>query len=111
MKTAAMILLLALAGCAISPERMARQTDWEVCRLSMSQMQGAVAAAEAKQRGLDCAPLYPAIAAQEMATSAAMANMLHAAQPMFQRQPVYVPPPAINCTSQRFGTRVDTTCN
>jgi hypothetical protein len=94
-----------LAGCAATPQQMAQQSNWDVCRFTMGGPHSQVAQNEASRRGLDCAPLYPAIAAKMQAENAAIAN--------FQRS--INPPPAplprqTNCTSYRVGNTIQTDC-
>jgi hypothetical protein len=97
---------LVLAGCATGPEYVASQSNYDVCRLTMGGPHARNAEWEARMRGLDCQPYYPAIQAQEANRNAAMTNAIRALQP----QPA---PPSrmLNCTSYRVGTTVQTTCN
>lgn len=90
---------LLLAGCAATPEQMAQQSNWDVCRFTMGGPHSRVAEAERERRGLDCTPLYPAIAARMQADNAAVSNFLRATQP---RQNT-------NCTTMAMGGGVYTT--
>jgi hypothetical protein len=100
-------LAAVLAGCAATPQQMAQQSNFDVCRFTMGGPHSAVAQNEAARRGLDCTPLYPAIAAQMQAQNAATANMLRALQP----RPAPSFPQPISCSSYRLGNRVQTDCN
>ena len=71
MKQIVLVLAAALAGCAASPEQMARQSDIEVCRFTMGGSDKAVADAEAQRRGLNCTAYYPAIVERIRAEKAA----------------------------------------
>jgi hypothetical protein len=104
--------VVTLAGCASSPDYVARQSNWDVCRLSMGGPHSAAAEVEARNRGVDCAPMYPAIQATEARRAAAAAQMLQsrpAYQP-YQAQP-YQMPQQTTCTSYRVGNSVETRCN
>lgn len=94
-----------LAGCAFTPQQMARQSNYDVCRFTMGGPHSAVADAEARRRGLDCSSMYGAIAAQEQARNAATANFLRSINP-----PPRPAPAPINCTSYRIGNTVQTDC-
>lgn len=98
-----------MVGCA-SPEYVARQSNFDVCRLTMGGPHSAAAEAEARNRGLDCAPLYPAIQAKQANENAAINNYLRSMQ-----QPLGVTPlqtnPTVNCQSYRSGNTVQTHCN
>lgn len=102
---AALAVTLVLAGCAATPEQMAQQTNWDVCRFTMGGPHKHVAEYERQRRGLDCTPLYPAIAARLQAESAAIANFQRALQP--PQQPIR---PMTSCTSYRVGNTVQTDC-
>jgi hypothetical protein len=96
----------ALAGCAASPQQMAQRSDWDVCRFTMGGPSSSIAEQERQRRGLDCRPLYPAIAAHMQAQNAATANLIRSMTP---------PPPAqpagpVSCTSYRVGNQVQTDC-
>lgn len=98
------LLAAVLAGCASSPEYVARQGNFDVCRLTMGGPHARNAEAEAHRRSLDCAPLYPAILgrqAQESATTQQFINNTRAAPIPLQR----------SCTSYRVGNTVQTDCN
>lgn len=103
MKTLLLIPVL-LAGCAATPQEMARQSNWDVCRFTMGGPHSQVAQNEAARRRLDCAPMYPAIAAKLQAENAAIANFQRTLNP----PPVYRP--TVNCTSYRAGNTVQTDC-
>lgn len=98
-------LVAVLAGCAITPQDMAQRSNFEVCRFTMGGPHSQVAHYEAQRRGLDCAPLYPAIAAQQQREAAALSN---AAQFFTPRQAPASRP--TNCTSYRIGNTVQTEC-
>jgi hypothetical protein len=97
------LLVLGLVGCAATPEQMAQQSNWDVCRFTMGGPHSAVADAERRSRGLDCSPLYPAIAAKIQAENAAMSNYLRSIQPP-------PPPRSVHCNSYRIGNSVQTDC-
>jgi hypothetical protein len=102
---------LLLAGCAATPQQMAQQSNWDVCRFTMGGPHSQVAQNEASRRGLDCTPLYPAIAAQMQAQSAAIANFQRSIAPA--PAPLTFTPiqrPQVNCTSYRLGNTVQTDC-
>lgn len=95
-----------LAGCAATPQQMAQQSNYDVCRFTMGGPHSAVAEAEARRRGLDCSSMYGSIAAQEQARNAATANFLRSINP-----PPRPMPAPLNCTSYRQGNTVQTLCN
>jgi hypothetical protein len=99
----AILSALFLAGCANSPDYVARQSNYDVCRLTMGGPHSRNAEAEAARRGVDCAPLYPAIQAREGARDAAVQNYLRSTQP------APIPQPR-SCTSYRVGNTVQTDC-
>ena len=72
--------LALLAGCAATPERAAQWSNWDVCRLTMTSAQGRVAENERQRRGLDCAPLYPAIIANQAQKNAATQTYINSLQ-------------------------------
>lgn len=101
----ALVLVVTLAGCASSPEYVARQSDWDVCRLTMGGPHSRAAEAEAARRGVDCRPLYPAIQGKMANENAATQNYLRSLQ---------APPPQIrgtNCQTVRIGNSLETQCN
>jgi hypothetical protein len=105
MRALLLIPALLVAGCAATPQQMAQQSNWDVCRFTMGGPHSQVAQHEAQRRGLDCTPLYPAIAAQMQAQNAATANFIRSINPppaQFPRQ--------TNCTSYRIGNTVQTDC-
>jgi hypothetical protein len=107
MKLALVVLAAALAGCATnSPEYVARQSNWDVCRLSMGGPHSSAAEAEAARRGLDCRPYYGAIQGQMQRESAVLQQML-APRPA----PAPAIAPAMYCRSYRVGNSVQTDCN
>lgn len=91
---------LLLAACAMTPEQMSSRSDWDVCRLSMTPVQGSVASYEAQRRGLDCRPLYPAILQRQALEDAAIQSYISSTRP----------PPTVNCTSTNSFGIVNTTC-
>lgn len=97
--------VLVLSGCAASPEQMAGQSNYDVCRFTTGGPHAAVADAEARRRGLDCQPFYPAIMQQKAAQNAATQSWIRSTQ-----QPVYQMPQPVNCTSYRIGNTVQTQC-
>jgi hypothetical protein len=100
------LVSLALAGCAASPQHMAAQSNFDVCRFSMGGPHAAVADAEARSRGLDCTPYYPAINQRQANQNAATQNFIRSMQ-----QPAPAMRPPVNCTSYRIGNTVQTQCN
>jgi len=100
MKLATVILAAALVGCA-SPEYVARQSNWDVCRLSMGGPHSRAAEAEAASRGLDCRPYYGAIQGQLQRESEAVQQYQRALNPQ----------PAVTCQSTPWGLGTRTTCN
>lgn len=100
MKAAIMISLLALAGCASSPEYVAGQSNFDVCRLTMGGPHSLSAEAEAARRGLDCRTLYPAIIQRQAVENAAVQSYIQSTRPA----------PTVNCTSTNAFGIVNTTC-
>lgn len=97
-----------LAGCATSPQQMAQETDWNVCRFTMGGPHSRVAESERQRRSLDCTPLYPAIAAQQANLNAATQNYLNATRP----PPPMSAPRQMHCNSVRTSNNtVQTICN
>jgi hypothetical protein len=107
MMRSALFFLVILAGCASTPEQMAQQSNFDVCRFTTGGPHSAVADQEARRRGLDCQPYYPAIMQQQANQNAATQNLIRSMQ-----QPVYQMPirPSVNCTSYRAGNTVQTNC-
>lgn len=104
----ALLLIPALlVGCAATQRDPTAVSNWEICEYTMGGGNNAmVAQNEARRRGLDCAPYYPAIAAKRSSDAAAMNQ---AAQYFLApRGPAL--PRTINCQSYRVGDRVDTDC-
>lgn len=101
----AALSLLVLAGCASSPDYVARQSNWDVCRLTMGGPHARAAEAEAARRGVDCQPLYPAIQGKMANENAATQNYLRSLQPA----PSPFSAPA-TCQSYRVGNTVQTDC-
>jgi hypothetical protein len=105
MRVAIVLGALALAGCAGTPAEQV--SDFELCRYTMRSGNDAMTAQrEARRRGLDCAPLYPAILAREQQRT----NALNQAAQHFNRPPPPSPAHPVNCTSYRVGNTVETTC-
>lgn len=102
----AILTAAVLAGCAATPQQMAQESNWNVCRFTMGGPHSQVAQQEAQRRGLDCTPLYPAIAAKLQAENAAVANFQRAINPPMQPFPRQT-----NCTSYRMGNTIQTSCN
>lgn len=112
--------LVLLTGCATplsSPEYVAAQSNWDVCRLTMGGPHSAAAEVEARKRGVDCAPMYPAIQARMQQQNAAVIQYLQTQQrplipPMtFQPAPLYQMPQQTHCQSYRLGNTIQTNCN
>jgi hypothetical protein len=80
-RTLCILALTFLAGCAATPEQAMQQTDWNICRATMGGVNQRVADNERRRRGLDCTPLYPAIAARMQAENEAIANFQRSIQP------------------------------
>lgn len=93
-------LAVLLSGCAMTPEQMSSRTDWDVCRLSMTPVQGSVASSEAQRRGLDCRPLYPAILQRQALEDAAIQSYISSTRP----------PPTVRCTTTSSFGIANTTC-
>ncbi len=96
----------ALSGCAMSPQSMAGESNFVVCRFTMGGPHSQVAQQEAQRRALDCAPLYGAIAAQNQAQNAATNNLVNALNPPAQ----VVPAQPRSCRSYRVGNDIRTDC-
>lgn len=105
MKRPLMILSLCLAGCASSPEYVARQSNWDVCRLTMGGPHSGAAEAEARARNLDCKPMYPAIQGKMAQENQATGQAIQQLTP----QPVYPARPA-TCRTVRIGNSLETQC-
>jgi starvation-inducible outer membrane lipoprotein len=101
-----LLLPLVLAGCATAPPQMAHQSNWQVCEYMMGSRYPHEAQQEAARRGLDCAPIFPAIAAQRQAENAATANFINS----LNRPAAPRPAPPVSCRSWRVGNQVQTTC-
>lgn len=106
MKIAVAMLAVALGGCATtwqqSQDYVSRQSNWDVCRLTMGGPHSVMAQHEAGMRALNCAELYPAILARQAGQDAAVQNYINQINP--PRQPQQV------CTSQRVGDTFRTVC-
>jgi hypothetical protein len=101
-----LLLPLLLAGCAVTPQEMASRSNWDVCRSTMGGPNAQLATQEAARRSLDCAPLYPAIAAQMQNQNAATANFINS----LNRPAAPRPPMPVHCNSYRVGNQVNTNC-
>lgn len=101
MKFLAVGALAVLAGCA-SPDYVASRADFDVCRLSMGGPHAQLADAEARQRGLNCQAMYPAIVYRQAAENAAVQNYINTITPK--------PVPQTVCNSQRIGDQIRTVC-
>jgi hypothetical protein len=107
MRLAATFSALVLTGCAMTPQQMQSQSNWDVCRFTMGGPHAGVAEAEMRYRQLDCSPMYPAIAAQQQNMNQAAQNYLRSTQqPAYQMQV----PRQTSCTSYRIGNTVQTDC-
>jgi hypothetical protein len=107
MRIAIIAATAVLAGCGLTPEQMARQSDYQVCRFSTTPASGEVAHYEAQRRGLDCRPYYGVIQQQRANEAAAIQNFQRSLSP----QPMPQMPMPINCTSYRTGNTVQTRCD
>lgn len=105
MKLLALSAVVLLSGCAVSPQEMARASDYEVCRMSMGNVNGPAAHQEASRRGVDCRSYYGAILAREQAQNDAVNNYLRSIQPQQQQQR------RVYCRSVRVGNQVNTVCD
>jgi hypothetical protein len=110
MKIALVLLPILLYGCSATPEQVAAQSDYEVCRLTTVPVHANVAEQVRLRRGIDCVPYYPVIRARLEAQNAAINNMRAAIQPAPQQAyqvPINRP---MNCNSYRVGNSVQTQC-
>ena len=106
MKFLPVLAAVVLSGCAATPQEMAQQSNFDVCRFTMGGPHSQIAHNEMQRRKLDCAPYYPAIAAQQANQNAALQNFINATQ-----KPAAAPPrPPVSCTSRRTGNTVQTDC-
>jgi hypothetical protein len=106
--TMRLILLFsaALAGCAAGvPAEQVSNVD--LCRYTLYGTSGekVTAEREARRRGLDCTPLYPAIVQQRAGQDAAMNNALQ-----YFNRPAPVLNRPLSCTSYRLGHRTEVEC-
>lgn len=107
MKYPITIAAVLLAGCAASPQQMAQQSNFEVCRFTMGGPHSSVAQAEANRRGLDCREYYPAIQGQLQRENAAVGNALQ----MLNRPPPPAPVMPQSCRTVYKGNGIyDTVC-
>jgi hypothetical protein len=107
------LALLALTGCqsveqlrALAPQ----QSDYEICRASMTGGPNLRQAAgeEQRRRNLNCAPYASAIVQQEQGQSATALQLLQMSQP----RPAPIPmPQSTTCISRPSLGSVYTTCN
>jgi hypothetical protein len=104
-----LVLVVLLAGCASSPEYVAEQSNFDVCRLTMGGPHARAAEHEAYNRGLNCAAMYPAIQARMQQENAATQQFIQTLTP--QRRPVPAIAPSVTCHSRRVGDAVQTFCN
>jgi hypothetical protein len=102
-----LLVLPLLAACAATPQQMAEQSNWDVCRYTMGGPHSRMAEAERQRRGLDCAPFYPAINAQLQRQNDAINQYRQSLQPA----PMAPPPRPTSCRSYRVGNQVQTDCN
>lgn len=107
-RVSAIVGALLLAGCASSPEYVAGQSNFNVCRLTMGGPHARAADAEAARRGLDCRRYYGAIQQQLANENAATNAAIRALRP--QPSPAPAPRAPVNCTSRRVGNTVQTDC-
>lgn len=95
----------ALAGCAPltwqdSQDYVARQSDFNVCRLTMGGPHSQMAQHEAHNRALNCPQYYGAILQQQAQQDAAIQNYINSTKP----------PPAVHCTTTSSYNVANTTC-
>lgn len=102
----AVLLSALLAGCAATPEQMAQESNYTVCRFTMGGPHARVAEYERQRRSLDCAPYYGAIAAKLQAESAATSNLQRAIAP----PPRQRPPKPVECRTVYSGNVANTQC-
>lgn len=110
MKPWTYLLPLALLGGCVSmtSEDMAAQSAFTVCRYTMTGGPfSGLAEQERARRGLDCTPLYPAIAAKMANDNAAVGAYLNS---MNRPAPAFIAPQQANCTSRAVGNTVQTSC-
>lgn len=106
MRLVIMTAAVLLAGCESMPASQA--SNWDICRYTMGGGNNAmVAQQEARRRGLDCTPYYPAINARIANENAAVNNFIRQMNPPVQPMPF---PQPMNCTSNRMGNTVNTSC-
>lgn len=98
-----LLACLVLGGCASSPEYVARQSNFDVCRLTMGGPHSRAAEEEAARRGVDCRPLYPAISARQAQENAAVQQYINSTRPA----PIS---PSKSCTTYRAGNTLQTDC-
>ena len=108
MKRLSILSLVLAAGCASSPEYVAGQSNFNVCRLTMGGPHARAADAEAARRGLDCRQYYGAIQQQLANENAATNAAIRALRP--QPTPAPAPRAPVNCTSRVIGNTVQTDC-
>lgn len=102
------VLAVSFAGCAMTPEKLAEMSEWDVCKATMGGPSAVTAQQEMQRRGLDCKPLYGAIVSQQ-----ASFLQLYNATMATSSPPAFVTPmPPVNCRSVRVSpTIVRTECN
>jgi hypothetical protein len=110
MRALLLIPAFVLAGCAapltVTTQEMTAASNWDVCRYTaMGGTLAPMAQGEANRRGLDCTPIYNAMAAKRQADAAA----LNQAAQYFAPRPAPVRS-IVNCNSYRIGNTVQTDC-
>lgn len=117
-----MMALCAVAGCAHQQQAMQSRpvteaTNYDLCQAVILGNPGPggqwVVENERIKRSLDCAPYSQAIVQQDAARrqqAMQALQIMQASQPVYQPVPVPQLPQQVNCTSQRFGNQVQTTC-
>jgi len=97
------VFALALSGCAsLTPETAMTASDWDICKATMGKRDAPIAQQEQRRRGLDCAPLYQAIVAEEQSRRQGAAALL--LMNGMNR------PRTTSCTSTAMGSVLNTTC-
>lgn len=120
MRIVVLAAAVAIAGCAQQQPRPVDQaSNYELCQAIILGNPGPggqwVVENERIKRSLDCAPYAQAIVQQDAARrqqALQAMQILQASQPVYQPIPVQpLPSPSrVNCTSQRIGNQVQTSC-
>lgn len=108
MRLPLLVPALLLTGCAVTQTDPRQVSNWDICAYTMGGGDNAVVAqTEARRRGLDCAPYYPAITAKRQAEADALNN----AARYFAPRPAVPPPFPRSCRSYRVGNQIQTDCD